>query len=560
MHKTRNTIQSGYTLVELSIVIIIVGLLTASGLAVGASMVERAAYIDTQKLITQLQQTLRDFYIVNGRLPCVAPLDDLPGTDGFGEEIPNCSTGGANVGETFTVSSTGDDVRIGMVPVRTLGLPDSAAQDKYGNRIFYAVGERYTHKNSFGDAIGGVRVVDASNAEILPNAVYFLASPGRDRKGAYAYQTGQLDVDCDAVPANLDVFNCDTSTSNFRDAPFNNGDVPNRYFDDLTAWAPAFHFMSYDTQSGSLWATRPLNPEDIYAAGTDGNAATGNVGIGTQNPTNRLTVTGNANITGNTGLGTDSPTDRLSVVGNVGVQGAYTATGTDSVGISYRRTDNRDARIMIGDSTARWSIASGWGTAGEFSLIQEGISGNRIYVDSGGRVGLSTSNPIDRLHVNGGGVYTTGNLRANNASPTLYLQDTNNRTAMIHVNSDLLYVLRGGNNGTSWDSLRPLVINLNNGNVGIGTTSPNDALDVKGGKIRGQLNCAQYDSGGSWDRAVASCPANRWLMSGGGWCANLTQDAMILNRPNGNSWQAECFRHDGPWDAVAYARAVCCLD
>lgn len=534
MHVLRRRIESGYTLVELSIVIIIVSLLTAGGLAVGSSMVERAAYIDTQKHIAALQQTLHDFYVVNGRLPCVADLAALPSTSAFGNEIPNCSSGGAASGETFRDSATG--VRIGMIPVRTLGLPDSAAQDKYGNRIFYAVAEDSTDKNLFGGEDGAILVRDASNSTILTDAIYFLSSPGRDRKGAYGYKTGQLDPGCASTPGNLDILNCDTSDSEFRDAPFNNGDVTNMYFDDITAWAPKFHFMSYDTQSSSLWSAQPMT-ENIFAAGPDGLANTGNVGIGT-----------------------GTPSSKLDVVGNVGVQGSYTATGTDSVGISYRRTDNRDARIMIGDSTARWSIASGWGTAGEFSVIQEGISGNRIYVDSSGNVGLSTSNPIDKLHVNGGGVYTTGNLRANNASPTLYLQDNNHRTAMIHANSDLLYVLRGGNNGTSWDSLRPLVINLNNGNVGIGTASPNDALDVKGGKIRGQLNCAQYDSGGSWDRAVASCPANRWLLSGGGWCSNLTQDAMILNRPNGNSWQAECFRHDGPWDAVAYARAICCLD
>lgn len=104
------------------------------------------------------------------------------------------------------------------------------------------------------------------------------------------------------------------------------------------------------------------------------------------------------------------------------------------------------------------------------------------------------------------------------------------------------------------------MINLNNGNVGIGTTNPGNALDVKGGKIRGQLDCTTVNSGASWGRATASCPASRWLLSGGGWCNNGTQDALWLSRPNGNSWEAECYRHDGPWDAVANARAICCMD
>jgi hypothetical protein len=64
-------------------------------------------------------------------------------------------------------------------------------------------------------------------------------------------------------------------------------------------------------------------------------------------------------------------------------------------------------------------------------------------------------------------------------SPTMIFQDSNNRSAMIHVNSNLFYVLRGsGTDSTTWsqyDGQWPLVINLENnnanfgGNVGIGS-------------------------------------------------------------------------------------------
>lgn len=93
--------ESGYTLVELSIVIIIVGLLTAGGLAVGASMVERAAYIDTQKLLKQLQRSVKDYYIVNGHLPCVASLQDAPGTTDFGVANPDCASSASTPAGTF---------------------------------------------------------------------------------------------------------------------------------------------------------------------------------------------------------------------------------------------------------------------------------------------------------------------------------------------------------------------------------------------------------------------------------------------------------------------------
>ncbi len=54
-----------------------------------------------------------------------------------------------------------------------------------------------------------------------------------------------------------------------------------------------------------------------------------------------------------------------------------------------------------------------------------------------------------------------------NASPTVYLQDTDGRSAMIHNNSNLLYILRGcGNDTQGWctysNGYWPLQINLEN--------------------------------------------------------------------------------------------------
>ena len=61
-------------------------------------------------------------------------------------------------------------------------------------------------------------------------------------------------------------------------------------------------------------------------------------------------------------------------------------------------------------------------------------------------------------------VTTAGDMYINDASPTLYLQDSDNRSAMIHVNNNIFYVLRGsGTNSTTWESVGgrwPLELNL----------------------------------------------------------------------------------------------------
>ena len=65
-----------------------------------------------------------------------------------------------------------------------------------------------------------------------------------------------------------------------------------------------------------------------------------------------------------------------------------------------------------------------------------------------------------------GAVTVAGNFNINNASPTIYMQDTDSRSCMFHCNSNVLYVLRGdGTNATTWsqyNGLWPIQINLEN--------------------------------------------------------------------------------------------------
>lgn len=66
----------------------------------------------------------------------------------------------------------------------------------------------------------------------------------------------------------------------------------------------------------------------------------------------------------------------------------------------------------------------------------------------------------------------TSNLYIRNTSPTVYLRDTNNRSSMIHCNSNWFYVLRGsGNDSTTWTQTGgqwPLTVYLETNDVYVG--------------------------------------------------------------------------------------------
>jgi hypothetical protein len=71
------------------------------------------------------------------------------------------------------------------------------------------------------------------------------------------------------------------------------------------------------------------------------------------------------------------------------------------------------------------------------------------------------------------GASTNTGLYINNNNPTLYLQDTDHRSAMIHVNSDYFYILNGsGTNSTGWaqqaNSRWLFMGNLNNNDITFG--------------------------------------------------------------------------------------------
>ena len=69
--------------------------------------------------------------------------------------------------------------------------------------------------------------------------------------------------------------------------------------------------------------------------------------------------------------------------------------------------------------------------------------------------------------------FQQGALILRNDSPTIYLQDTDHNSAMLHCNSNLFYVLRGGNDTTAATEINgvwPLYINLTNNNAVFGGT------------------------------------------------------------------------------------------
>ena len=163
--------QSGFSLLELSIVLIIFGLL-AGGLLMPLNAQREIA--DERRVRQQLDLTLETLYgfaISHGRLPCPAAPGLSSDSAGAGEE--DCSR------------------QHGVIPWRTLSLSET---DPWGQRLTYYVRASFTGIPA-ADARAAFRLDSAGNANIRPGASSgikhadalpaVLVSHGRNGTGGY---------------------------------------------------------------------------------------------------------------------------------------------------------------------------------------------------------------------------------------------------------------------------------------------------------------------------------------------------------------------------------------
>ena len=116
--------QKGFTLVEMAVVLLIVGLLLGGLIPTISSQIEQQRTNETRKTLEEIKEAMLGFAIANRRLPCPAS------SSSNGEESP---VGGGNCTNPYD----------GFAPAATLGITSVNDQrlltDGWGNAIRYAV-------------------------------------------------------------------------------------------------------------------------------------------------------------------------------------------------------------------------------------------------------------------------------------------------------------------------------------------------------------------------------------------------------------------------------------
>lgn len=191
----------GFTLVELSVVVVIIGLIMTLGLGALNAQLTSASYAETKKRQSLIKDALTAYLGTNKRLPC--------------PDVPNNTNGGADSSQV-----TGNEDRsgtpptpdepppcvagFGVVPYATLGLARDLATDGWGNFMSYQVaiegpasacpgnGKDWSRSKCFGAGKGGLMTLFegpiAAPTSVAANLVAVVVSHGTNGNSAWAQQ------------------------------------------------------------------------------------------------------------------------------------------------------------------------------------------------------------------------------------------------------------------------------------------------------------------------------------------------------------------------------------
>jgi hypothetical protein len=201
---------------------------------------------------------------------------------------------------------------------------------------------------------------------------------------------------------------------------------------------------------------------------------------------------------GKVGIGTISPSNLLHVYSTTS-QGGITIDGPQGVGQSLRYGGGNGGEVGLSQGGDFNNLAGAGDTlmqadAGKLTLnntVNQPITFNvgpnsgalaeAMRVSASGYVGIGTSSPVLPLEV-AGNIYSN----SSNSDPGLWIRKgdaavTNLNWAVLNTGVSTANRLSFGNNSTPvFSGLNEKMVILTNGNVGIGTISPNHPLEVQG--------------------------------------------------------------------------------
>lgn len=224
----------GFSLLEMVIVLSIISVVVGVSLVVGAEQVRVEKLQASTNELRMIQEATRRFAKRYGRLPCPARLTLTPEDSDFGREASDCSDSSPPTGLTRVLVSGSDYMRVGAVPVFSLGLPREMMMDAWNRRYFFAVSE--ANISAIDDTTAGVITVqDGGGTDVTTVASFVVGTHGESGAGATP-DAAPTTVPISCNSSALDGENCDFNDAVFINSRINDGETEASFYDDRIVW------------------------------------------------------------------------------------------------------------------------------------------------------------------------------------------------------------------------------------------------------------------------------------------------------------------------------------
>jgi hypothetical protein len=178
--------------------------------------------------------------------------------------------------------------------------------------------------------------------------------------------------------------------------------------------------------------------------------------------------------TGNVGIGTSTPVEKLVVAGNVNVGGQIRAD-LNSTGTSVVVTGTGSNFQISHDGTANVQLVNSGG--GAFQFRNSTNSATFLHIDGGGSVGIGTTSPGANLDIQGTGTVLERILSFGSIA-TLQLRNSSQTWSVTNQGTLSVFDETAG--------LARISVLSGTGNVGIGTTTPGTYKLAVNGNVHAQ--------------------------------------------------------------------------
>ena len=234
---------SGFTLIEVAVVLFIIVLVLGSILVPLATQVEQRQISDTEKTLAEIRESLIGFAVANGYLPCPDKATALAGGGTANDGVEDVTVAGACVATSE-----------GNLPWVTLGV---GSNDVWGNRFRYQVTAAFASRapgSTFTLTSAGTITVCSGTgcgvtARYTTDAVAIVISLGKNGLGAINANTATANP---APPVASDENENVTGPSQFMSRTRTSADSAAGEFDDVVVWLSRHVLLNRMVAAGKL--------------------------------------------------------------------------------------------------------------------------------------------------------------------------------------------------------------------------------------------------------------------------------------------------------------------